>query len=400
MDDNRESKEFREELKRLQANDPTLQRHYFLYPCPILASAMGRALMTNTHLRQLILNILALDERSAVDLADGICYSKIEELKISSKVFEDQMVLWQHVFQGVQASSTIRHLVLSFGYTPVTTSMDWLGNALSSLATLEKLTLKQFPGIVIDQVLSNILSKSSSLTTLSLSTDADDVDVCHLVQILRQSSSLTRLELEGYSINNHNLQMLVDCWHPNLSIRTLCFNGTCFDSSGLQILLRAIAADHMLLHKLYLTRNFRLGCDGLRIFGEALPLLTTVTHVSFAFSGLYGNHRKKACQALLNGTKLALQLQKVEISESDILHEFRNEISFYADLIQHGRYLLASHHGLASTVWCHILGKCQGPHGVSSIFYFLREQPSLVQPRRGQKQSRPVRYSPCRNKVG
>jgi hypothetical protein len=391
----RESKEFREKLERLQANDPTLQRLFSLFPCPILASAMGRALTTNTHLRELILDNLALDERSAVHLAFGIFRSKIKELIISSKVFGDQTVLWQHVCQGVQASSTIRHLLLSFEGEPVTTSMDWLGNILSSLATLEKLTLQKFPGIVIDQVLSNILSKSSSLTTLSLSTDADDVDITRLVQILRhQSSSLKRLELEGYSIDNYDLQLLVDCWHPNLSIRSLCLRSTSLDSSGLQILLRAIAAGHMLLHELDLPRNFYLGFDGLRIFGEALPLLTTVTHVSFTSSAWDGNHHKKACQALLNGTKLALQLRKLEILDNDILHEIQNEINFYADLIQHGRYLLASHHGLASTVWCHILGKCQGPHGVSSIFYFLREQPSLVQPRRGRKRSRPVRYSP------
>ncbi len=345
---------------------------------------------TNTHLRELFLDDLALDERSAVDLAGGIRYSKIEELAVFSRVFGDQTVLWQHVCQGVQASSTIRNLLLNFAGEPVTTSMDWLGNILSSLATLEKLTLQYFPGVVIDQVLSNNLSKSSSLTTLSLTRCADDVNVNRLVQILRQSSSLKRLELDFCNINNNNLQLLVDCWHPNLSIRSLCFESTSFDLSGLQILLSAIAAGHMLLHELDLKLDFHLGYDGLRILGEALPLLTTVTHVSvspFLTSMFMEGNQKKAIQALLAGMKLALQLQKLTISYDSILREFRNEFNFYADIIRHGRYLLATDHGLASTVWCRILEKCQGPHGVSSIFYFLREQPSLVQPRRGRKEA-------------
>jgi hypothetical protein len=272
--------EFRESLKRLQANDPTLQQLCFLYLCPISASLMGRALTTNTHLRVLLLDKLdGLDERSAADLADGIRYSKIEELGVCSKVFVDQPVLWRQVCQGVQASSTIRQLLLMFkNESVIPTSMDWLGSILSSLTNLEKLTLELFRGIIIDQVLFNILSKSSSLTTLSLRTDPpDDVDVNRLVQILRQSSSLKRLELEGCNINNNNLQLLVDCWHPNLSIRSLCLDFTTFDSSGLQILLRAIADGHMLLHELDLPPNFRLGYDGLRILGEALPSLTTIT---------------------------------------------------------------------------------------------------------------------------
>jgi hypothetical protein len=320
----RESKELREELKLLQANDPTLQMLRCRYPCPILASVMGRALTTNTHLQELILDHLALDERSAVDLANGIRYSKIEELKVFSQLFRDETVLWQHVCQGVQASSTIRNLSLSFEGVPVTTSTDWLGNILSSLATLEKLTLLHFPDIIIDQVLSNNLSKSSSLTTLSLTGCTDVLDLNRLVQILRQSSSLKRLELDWYGINNHNLQLLVDCWHPNLSIRSLCFNSTTLDSSGLQILLRAIAAGRMLLHELDLPQNFCLGYDGLRILGEALPSLTTVTHVRVS---LFRQRRplenqKKANQALLNGTKLALQLRKLEISGNTILPKF------------------------------------------------------------------------------
>ncbi len=53
------------------------------------------------------------------------------------------------------------------------------------------------------------------------------------------------------------------------------------------------------------------------------------------------------------------------------------EINFNVGLIRHGRYLLATNQGVAS---CRILENCQqGPHDVSEIFYFLREQPRLVQ---------------------
>jgi hypothetical protein len=63
------------------------------------------------------------------------------------------------------------------------------------------------------------------------------------------------------------------------------------------------------------------------------------------------NNAKNANLALLDGMKLlAMQLQKLDIAEDTILQDFQNKISFYVGLIRRGRYLLATNHGLASTV--------------------------------------------------
>jgi hypothetical protein len=80
----------------------------------------------------------------------------------------------------------------------------------------------------------------------------------------------------------------------------------------------------------------------------------------------------------------------VELSfygNDDVFPEIlREEIRFYVSLNQLGRRLLITNHGLASTVWCFILEKCGRicrPYSamVNYVYFFLREQPHLVQPR-------------------
>jgi hypothetical protein len=201
----------------------------------------------------------------------------------------------------------------------------------------------------------------------------------NLVQILRQSSSLTRLELDECGIDGDALELLVDRWHPSLTIRSLRWQSFSLGGGVLKTLLRAVASGRMPLHELDLSLYQCSVCHTLQILGEALPSLTNVTHVSLSLNGWDTRDlQNKASPALLNGMKVALQLQKLKITGNYILsQEFPNEHDFYMSLIRHGRYLLAANHGLASTVWCHILEKCQGR---STVFYFLREQPSLIQP--------------------
>jgi hypothetical protein len=381
-------------ILKLQQDDPTLKELWLFE----ITSAVGRALATNTHLRVLWLQNLILNERFVIDLANGIRQSKIEELNVWSPVFEDQSALWKPVCVGVQSSSTIRTLSLDFGNEPVFTSFDWLGKIISSLPTLQILHLHRIHSSAIGLVLSNHLSRPSSLTTLRLYSNVERIDIDQLLQIL-QNSSLTKLDLWINLTNSSDLQSLLDGWQPNMTIRSLCWMSSTFDCNGLKILLGAVASGRMLLQELdtSLYHGMRhVGYDGLQIIGEALPSLRSVTQVSLVLRGRDAPQdvRKKATRVFLEGLKEARQLRKLKFT-GDHIFQYDEEISFYLSLIRHGRYLLASnHHGLASTVWCHIFGKCQGPHESSTIFYFLREQPSLVQPRRGRKRSRPVRYSP------
>jgi hypothetical protein len=355
---------------------------------------MACGLSTNTHLRELVLDKVDLDEINAVDLANGIQLSNIEELAVYSSVFDVQNEYWQQVCPGIQSSSTINKLELVFERKQfATSSLDWLEHILSSIPTLQQLSFILCNGIAIDRVLLHNLGKASSLTTLSLK-NLDKVNIHHLVRVLSNSSaSLQRLELEYCAIDNSTLQRLVDCWHANLTIRSLSIKTSTFDYLGLQTLLRAVATGHMILHELDLAHHFQWGFKELQILGESLPSLTTVTHVSCTF--LYSLTRqhdklKKANLAIVDGMKQAMQLRKVNISDHVILRDLEDEFRFYAYLIRHGRYLLATNHGLATSVWCHILERCQGPHAMSTIYFFLREQPYLVQPSCGRKRSRQV----------
>jgi hypothetical protein len=373
---------YEKKLLRLQQNDPTLDS-LSCFPGR-LVSDVGRALTTNTHLRELCLEYyLILNESNVMDLANGIRQSKIEKLTVFSNLFEnkDQSDLWPVVCSGIQASSTIQELYLRFAFVPLSAPFEWLGTILSSVPTLKKLTLYQFHRSDIGPVLSNNLSKSSSLSTLVLKNCFTGFAINDLVNILRQSSSLTRLELDDCGINNGALDLLVDRWHPSLTIRSLRLQSWSRGGHALKTLLRAVASGRMPLHELDLTLHQCSVCHALQILGEALPSLTNVTYVSLSLNGWDKPTRdlqEKASRALLNGMKVALQLQKLKITGNYILsQEFPNEHDFYMSLIRHGRYLLAANHGLASTVWCHILEKCQGR---STVFYFLREQPSLIQP--------------------
>jgi hypothetical protein len=377
---------YEKKLLRLQQNDPTL---HSLSCFPGLdVSEVGPALTTNTHLRELCLGYNpTFNESNVIDLANGIRQSKIEKLTVFSDLFEneDQSDLWTVLRGGIQASSTIQELFLHFAREPLFAPFEWLGTILSSVPTLKKLTLYQCHRRVIGPVLSNNLSKSSSLSTLVLRICFTGFAINNLVQILRQSSSLTRLELDECGIDGDALELLVDRWHPSLTIRSLRWQSFSLGGGVLKTLLRAVASGRMPLHELDLSLYQCSVCHTLQILGEALPSLTNVTHVSLSLNGWDTPTRdlqNKASLALLNGMKVALQLQKLSITgDYRLSHEFPNEHGFYMSLIRHGRYLLATNHGLASTVWCHILEKCRGPHGSSTVFYFLREQPSLIQPR-------------------
>jgi hypothetical protein len=94
-------------------------------------------------------------------------------------------------------------------------------------------------------------------------------------------------------------------------------------------------------------------------------------------------HEKKrhtTVQALLNFVKANNCFQTLDLDRSDIKDEESREILFYTTLNRLGRRLLSQDHGLASSVWTHILAKCQTESELkySLTYFFLRELPNLV----------------------
>jgi hypothetical protein len=89
-----------------------------------------------------------------------------------------------------------------------------------------------------------------------------------------------------------------------------------------------------------------------------------------------------ASHALLEAVKQNVRIKELKVNEQRLPSQFENEIRFYANLNKMGRYLLSTNHGLASTVWCYILAKCQANavrNKSGFIYFFLCAQPSLAQ---------------------
>jgi hypothetical protein len=245
-------------------------------------------------------------------------------------------------------------------------------------------------GNEVAQILVKSLSGLSSLTYLSLFEGALlEAGVTSLIQGLRQSSSLRTLCFEGCFLDDRGVELLVENWHPSLPIRRLGLSDKNIGSKGLQMLLCAVATDHMPLHELKLELYDGMGYEELQMIGKALPNLTHLTKIScFIYRREWYRYRRnedkedarqRALEAVLDGVKKALRIKEFDISDYLLSSQLEKEIEFYATLIKSGRYLLSVHHGLASTVWCFIMGQCTGEHAPSLVYYFLREQPSLVQ---------------------
>ncbi len=378
-------------LLQLQENDPALQKLQYYCPSLIFSSELGRCLTNNTHLRWLMLRLLTLHEDSARNLAEGIRQSKLEGLVIFPDVLKQEST-WKILCNGIQSSSTLQQLkFLNYGEMP----SEILGNLLTALKTLQTLSFHNFDGDELFQILGENLERSSSLTKLAfLNGRFSEIAIMRLGRGLRQNTSLKILEFESCRFNHAHVTALVEQWHPDSQIEELClvYNHIC--ARGAQVLISAMAPGRMPVRKLDLSYNKDIGYEGLQLIGEALPTLTSLTSLSTAKCSSYEHAMKdardKASRATLNGLKQALHLKYFDTSYNFVDLLIEDELYFYGCLIQCGRYMLSSEHELASTVWCHVLEKCQRSNSLvlpvsatpqttiaSVIFYILSEQPSL-----------------------
>jgi hypothetical protein len=353
-------------------------------------------LTNNSNLRHLWLTGLILDEDSARNLAEGFRQSRLEYLEVFPDVLKQQSA-WQIVAYGIQSSSTIHTLAFfNLGEMP----LGFVGNLLTELRTLQSLSFHNFEGDELCEILGDNLGKSSSLTKLALDNGRLSViSIKRLGQGLLQNTSLKILDFESCQLNHAHIAVLMEQWHPDLQIEALCLQGNNICDRGLQMLLSAITTGRMPIRKLDLSFNHSIGYKGLQLIGEALPSLKSLTDVNTTmccdYTYVYNKRvtkyaQDKASRAILNGMKHALHLKRFYTWHNQLREDMENEFSFYDFLIRNGRYLLSSDQRLASTVWCHVLDWCQSRkrsffasskkrHIASAIYYFLCEQPSLVQ---------------------
>jgi hypothetical protein len=199
---------------------------------------------------------------------------------------------------------------------------------------------------------------------------------------------LTHLEIDDAIV-----QCFVNNWHPDSNLRYLYLPWNDIGFVGVQMLLQA-AQQHLVLRKIELDDN-NVGFEGLRLIGNFLPSLQHVTHLQiencvhlhhfddFTCEAAHQQEqtRHRAGHTLLNGIKGNVYMKEFSFDEN-VFPDMCEEIGFYVCRNQLGRYLLTTHHELASTVWCIILSRCNyESRRADYVYFFLREQPHLVQPR-------------------
>ncbi len=155
-----------------------------------------------------------------------------------------------------------------------------------------------------------------------------------------------------------------------------------------------IVACHPAMQMLKLSGNSNLGYEGVRMIGEELVNQTNLSEVDISCRNPWVDYptpdseeaqaQNKAVQqageALLKGIQQNVRITKLRISYLYFPPHVENDVRFYANLNKIRSCLLSTNHGLALTVWCYILAKCQSEraHKESLVYFVFCEQPTLV----------------------
>lgn len=214
---------------------------------------------------------------------------------------------------------------------------------------------------------------------------------------LQHNTTLATLKLDNLHLHDRDLALLMDHWGANASVKTLSFRCNVFGQDGAQRLMRWVV-EHPTLQSLDLSCNV-IRVEGIRRIAMELPNLSpqltrlNLSHCAETLLFADGDEARiqasnafaaasyQAGVALLQGIQSNFHLQSLLLQGVFVTQPLEREIQFYRGLNVTGRRLLSMNHGLATTVWCHILarGIKQFPEFQASIlYYFLSEQPALV----------------------
>ncbi len=321
------------------------------------------------------LDILKLENLELTDEMAQFVAQRIAELKVSCltlALFDgtdeipfsaEQVRTWQILRDGLMASSSIRQLEL--------TDLDQPHLWAAICVGLHRLTLNcsdyhNAQESQYSQLFQNVLIRSSSLSWLSLTCiGLGDSGFLQFVEALRRNTSLVKLELHRCQVNATRARDIVRAIVSHPRLRNLVF-------------------DEELL---------RIGFKGVQMIAQDLRVRQSrLTHINLS-SCFYprrsanmeqavarDEERHLTVQALLDFVKANYCIETLDLTGNDIKDEDSREIFFYTTLNRLGRRLLSQDHGLASSVWTHILAKCQTESELkcSLTYFFLREQPNLV----------------------
>jgi hypothetical protein len=381
---------------RVRKDDPSLTlvgTHYF--QGLDFASQLGPAMIGNTKLREFGLMFTELSEQEATFLAKGIAQSKLKKIDIWCD-FVRSASARKILYQGISQSTTIQEISLTDVKVEV---LDGLGDVVLALKQLEQLKIEEvcrFSDQRLFQLVSNAFM--SNITSLKLE-GVELGDFTMAAQGFGNNVTLKTLELDNCELDDCHIQLLVERWHPKSQLKRLLLDRNNVGPEGMQLVFRA-AAEHLSLHELSLRRNPGIGLKGLKLFGEQLSTQLHLKDVNIDYCAevisyddenspeaqLQAEAIQQARCALMNGMK-----QNQSITQLRLDVPFNSlQVSFYTELNQFGRgSLLSTDQQLAPTIWCHALAKCQQQpnYATSFLYYFLCEQPTLVQCTRKRRRS-------------
>jgi hypothetical protein len=249
--------------------------------------------------------------------------------------------------------------------------------------------------------LSDSVGRSHVLKELNLcGTKLGDHGMTALSVGLGTNISLETLRLSDNEIGDEGLAAFADNWHADSQIKALYLCENLIEPRGAQLLFRAIA-NHVKVQELSLRSNKRIGYAGLKLIGDELANTRLqnldISYIADTYSDEVDSpNYHKAGRALVEGIRQNFHLRDFEIDgpgsfyvqfdedEDDEVYGY--VIDFYVALNNWGRHLLSEDHGFPSTAWCHVFAKAlqdseleDSHYETSLIYYFLREQPDLVQ---------------------
>jgi hypothetical protein len=388
---------FNKSCLHLQRNRPELEEYVFESSLSKTASIqLGISLHGNTALKTLALwvdtNNFTIDHARA--LAAGICNSALTTLIIhkagfNSTGFDEDVLrfLWQ---EGIQASGRMmKSLTLSASGQRLDTR-----ELAEIVPCVESLTLRYaYVGLPTDasdfQFFCERLERTSNLLGLTLrQCRLDDDAMTKLVIGLRNHRSMKTLDLADNRIREAGITEFVENWPEDSKLELLNLAGNVITSDGLRPLMTALP-NRRAMKTLNLMRN-AFGCDGVEIIGNHLPNLNIREIMIGGVSMVDQAARTRAMNSCLRGIRANYFLQHLDIrgySRDSLLQlEFKDEITLFTKLNQYGRSLLIAD-DVPLTLWCLIFAKAryEREFSLSIMFYFLVEQPHLVNERQGGK---------------
>ncbi len=370
--------------RQLQQNHQSLKEYTYKSLGNAASIQFGMSLHGNTVLQKLTLQDFTLGQARA--LPAGISNSAMTTLVINNLSF-DGCKLGIICQFGIRASGRLWNLTISAPAEMLKTiELAEIAPCLQSL-TLENVNM----GLPSDQSQFQILCEglgghTSNLLGLTLQQcRMDDGAMTILANGLHNLRSMKTLNVADNRIGDNSIAAFVDNWPEDSELEVLDLGYNLITSDGLQRLMTALP-NRRAMKTLNLMRN-AFGCDGVEIIGNHLPNLNLREIMIGEVSMVDQAARTQAMNSCLRGIHANYFLRHLDIRGYSLPQlEFKDEITLFTELNKYGRRLLIADN-VPPALWCLILAKAriEREFSLSMIFYFLVEQPPLVNERQGGK---------------